>query len=156
MQRHLDPSHTFSLSCRSLASRGFTLLEILIVIGLVGALMAVLINGLVGGAGSAERQISRIFVQQTVQAPLASFRLDVGRYPTTAEGLGALVTAPSGSAGRWQGPYGISASDLIDPWGNPYQYRFPGQQNQGRPDIWSVGPDGQLGTADDITNWSAP
>ncbi|MGF1453011.1 MAG: type II secretion system major pseudopilin GspG [Opitutales bacterium] len=134
------------------STRGFTLLEILVVIGLVGALMAVLVGGLVQQGGSADREIARIFVQQSAQTPLQAFRLNMNRYPTTEEGLQALVTAPSGAGSRWAGPY-TEPENLVDPWGQPYQYRFPGQHNPGRPDIWSAGPDGQSGTADDVTNW---
>lgn len=134
---------------------GFTLLEILIVIGLVGTLMAVLIGGLMNQGEGANRQIADIFVNQTSQSPLMAFRLNMNRYPSTDEGLDALVTAPSGASGRWAGPY-LEAENLIDPWGNPYQYRYgPGTKNSGRPDIWSNGPDGQSGTSDDITNWDS-
>jgi len=79
----------------------------------------------------------------------------VGDYPSTAEGLQALVTAPAGKADRWRGPYVVGDKTKIftDPWGTPYQYRYPGIHNKNKPDVWSKGPDGRNGTADDIGNW---
>jgi general secretion pathway protein G len=91
-------------------------------------------------------------VNNTIQAPLLSYRMHVGNYPSTAEGLAALVNRPEGNT-RWRGPYLERSSQLMDPWGNPFQYRFPGERNPGSYDVWSNGPDGLPGTADDIGNW---
>ena len=76
--------------------------------------------------------------------------IPVGNYPSTEEGLEALTKKPSDDATNWQGPYVKRLSD--DPWGNPYQYAFPGEQNPDTYDIWSWGPDGQE-SEDDIGNW---
>jgi general secretion pathway protein G len=78
------------------------------------------------------------------------FELDVGRYPTTAEGLRSLVERPKGADG-WHGPYVKRLID--DPWGRPYQYRSPGKHIPTIFDVWSLGPDGRDGTGDDLGNW---
>jgi general secretion pathway protein G len=92
-------------------------------------------------------------VNSSANTPLAGYRMAMGNYPSTAEGLQALIAAPAGKEGRWTGPYLTETKLPLDPWGNPYQYAFPGTHNKERPDIWSRGPDGQDGTADDIGNW---
>jgi len=83
---------------------------------------------------------------------LGAFKADNGRYPTTAEGLAALSTAPSGLP-NWKGPY-IYRPAGNDPWGNPYVYVCPGKHNPDSYDLHSFGPDGKDGTADDIDNWT--
>lgn len=105
-------------------------------------------------ARSNRKKVADIFVNQTAKIALVPYRLDVGRYPTTEEGLDALVQAPSGKEDRWKGPYLESLPS--DPWGRPYEYRFPGTLNdQGLKgyDIWSLGEDGRK-SADDIGNWN--
>ena len=71
--------------------------------------------------------------------------------PATDEGLEALSQAP-GDSEKWQGPY-LEQDSLQDPWGRPYQYQFPGQYSEDKPDIWSLGPDGEDGSEDDVGNW---
>ncbi|MBL9200095.1 MAG: type II secretion system protein GspG [Opitutaceae bacterium] len=84
---------------------------------------------------------------------LALFFKDVGRYPTTEEGLSALLRAPQGAVQLWKGPY-ISSDRLpLDPWGREYQYRSPALKSKSGYDVWSLGPDGVL-SADDIGNWT--
>jgi general secretion pathway protein G len=80
------------------------------------------------------------------------FDLDNSRPPTSEEGLAALTTQPA-NAKRWKGPY-LRREVPKDPWGNPYQYRFPSPKNGNTFDVWSSGPDGKLDTQDDVTNWS--
>jgi general secretion pathway protein G len=87
-----------------------------------------------------------------LQTALDAFEMDCGRYPTTEEGLKALVDQPKGR-GTWHGPY-VKNDVPTDPWGNPYIYRQPGQHNVNGYDLYSFGPDGQEGGADDIDNWS--
>jgi general secretion pathway protein G len=84
-------------------------------------------------------------------AALGAFKVDNGRYPTSAEGLAVLSTDPSGLP-KWKGPY-IERPVGNDPWGNPYVYVCPGKHNPDSYDLHSFGPDGKDGTADDITNW---
>ncbi|MDC0976686.1 type II secretion system protein GspG, partial [bacterium] len=78
------------------------------------------------------------------------FRIDTGNYPTTAQGLDALVTEPQGVRG-WRGPYVEKLP--MDPWQQPYEYRFPGTKNKSSFDLFSKGRDQTVGTDDDIGNW---
>jgi general secretion pathway protein G len=88
---------------------------------------------------------------ETIATALDTFEVDMGTYPSTAQGLQSLMKRP-GTSPRWHGPY--SKALPIDPWGHPYQYLSPGVHNRrGLYDLWSAGPDGRDGTADDITNW---
>jgi general secretion pathway protein G len=89
-----------------------------------------------------------------LETALDAYEIDTGQYPTTAEGLKALVTSPFNGrlgAGNWHGPYVRAVPN--DPWGRPYRYRYPGAIQPLVLQLWSTGPDGQDGTADDITNW---
>lgn len=102
--------------------------------------------------------ITRSAVGRTGPLPLAldMFKSEVGRYPTTAEGLQALVVKPdsltTSEAARWH-KYMAKSEMLKDPWNHPYGYKGPGDVNKTTYDLWSNGPDGQPGTADDIANW---
>lgn len=98
---------------------------------------------------------AKIFVNQTARIGLIPYKLDVGSYPSTEEGLKALLRAPLGKENKWKGPYMDELSMSSDPWGRPYQYRFPGLHNEkGKEgfDIWSLGIDGRK-SEDDIGNW---
>lgn len=128
----------------------FTLLEILIAIALLAAIAALLIGDLDRVLGGGRTGVARIFVNETMENPLMNFRIHMGRYPTTEEGLQALLTRPSEEAENWQGPYIRRLPN--DPWGNPYQYRFPGERNPDGFDLWSWGPDGRDSDAN-IGNW---
>lgn len=132
--------------------KGFSLLEILIAIALLAAIAALLITNLDRILGGGQKEVARIFVNETIQVPLMSFRVNMGRYPTTEEGLKALVTRPSEDAVNWQGPY-IKEIPL-DPWGREYQYRYPGEKNPSGYDVWSLGPSGKEGE-DNIGNWDS-
>lgn len=143
-----------SLLRRRAPAAGFTLLEILFVVALIALLMGVLINGLVQGNDTANLQIVKTAVRSGLQVPLESYRVSMGSYPSTEEGLQALLTAPaSNTGGNWRGPYYPDANGLKDPWGTQYRYAYPGTHNTTRYDIWSAGPDKKDGTADDIGNW---
>lgn len=100
------------------------------------------------------REQARVTAARTHVAELAvaldAFQIDVGRYPTTAEGLRALVEAPASNAKGWQGPYVREMGK--DPWGNDFLYQCPGRRNPNGYDLGSAGPDGQAGTPDDIVN----
>ena len=88
----------------------------------------------------------------SLQTALDAFEVDVGRYPTAAEGLQALVVRPQSVKDQdWRGPYLTKVPK--DPWGNLYVYRFPGKHNQNGFDLYSFGPDGKEGGGDDVTNW---
>jgi general secretion pathway protein G len=132
--------------------RGFTLLELLVVLAILALLAAIVAPQVLKYVGTSRTQSARIQVQN-IGAALELFQLDNGRYPTTEEGLAALVTRPA-TAEKWNGPYLKRASGLSDPWGTPYQYRIPGQH--GDFDVYSLGADkaeGGTGEAQDVTSW---
>ncbi len=89
---------------------------------------------------------------------LEFYRRDMGTYPEGHDGLRKLIYKPKDPNGakRWGGPYLAGEEDLLDPWGNSYRYRFPGEINENTYELWCVGPDGKDGTEDDITRWPPP
>ncbi len=131
---------------------GFTLVEllvVLIILGLIAAFAAPQVIKFVGGAktDSAKIQIERL------SGVLDLYRLQVGRYPSDEDSLNALMEQPA-DAPNWDGPYLKKADSLIDPWGRPYLYRFPGEH--GDYDIYTLGADGQEdgeGENQDLTSW---
>jgi general secretion pathway protein G len=136
------------------ASAGFTLLEILVVLVILGLVAAVIAGPQVfRQLGAAKSETARLQLERIAGA-LDLYRLEVGRYPTAQEGgLRALVEQPAGVA-RWNGPYLKKQEAVTDPWGQPYGYRFPGQR--GEYDLWSLGADGVEGGEGenrDVTNW---
>ena len=133
---------------------GFSLIEILIVLALMGLILRLIITNLDSIFGGGQKKVAKLFVSKSIDVPLMAYRTHVGNYPSTEEGLQALIKAPAGKSGRWQGPYIKDSDGLLDPWGNPYQYRYPGVKNKNGYDIWSMGPKGQSGDDDDIGNWS--
>jgi general secretion pathway protein G len=127
-------------------------MEMLLVIGLMGVLMGVMAVGFGNIFGENEKEMAKMFVKQSIKANLMQYRMNMGSYPTTDEGLKALLEAPDGdSSSRWKGPYADTLPK--DPWGDAYQYAYPGTHNKNGYDIWSMGPDKQDGTEDDIGNW---
>jgi general secretion pathway protein G len=135
--------------------RGFTLIEILVVIAIISLLAGLVIANMGNTYGNSQKDIAKLMVTQTLKTPLMTYRFQVGNYPTTEEGIAALMTAPSNKADRWRGPYLESTTKLplLDPWGAPYQYRYPGTHNKDSYDLWSKGPNGTDGTDDNIGNW---
>ncbi|HTX64599.1 MAG TPA: type II secretion system major pseudopilin GspG [Opitutaceae bacterium] len=131
----------------------FTLLEILVVLAIIGLLASLVITNVGNIFGNKQKDVTKLFVTQSIQLPLTAYKIDMGDYPSTAEGLQALVTAPAGKAERWRGPYLQDGKLPVDTWGEPYQYRFPGVHNKNGYDAWSKGPDKTDGTEDDIGNW---
>ncbi|MEI6861063.1 MAG: type II secretion system major pseudopilin GspG [Verrucomicrobiota bacterium] len=159
---------TASASFRN-AHRAFTLLEILVVLAIIGMLVGLAVGNLDKIFGNAKITTAKTFVTSSLKLPLASYKLAMNDYPSTAEGLLALAQAPAGNpnVASWSGPY-IETAALNDPWGRPYQYAYPSTHTAtagtaadgsatvivAKPyDIWSFGPDMIDGTADDIGNW---
>jgi general secretion pathway protein G len=136
-------------------AQGFTLLEIMVVLAILGLLVAVLVKNVGGDLDRGQRQGASLFVKSTLSLPLTTFRIDMGAYPTTAQGLEALIAQPQSGGARWQGPYLDIPSGKVplDPWQQPYEYRYPGVKNKSSYDLFSKGPDQSAGTEDDIGNW---
>ncbi|HEU4845875.1 MAG TPA: type II secretion system major pseudopilin GspG [Burkholderiaceae bacterium] len=120
---------------------GFTLLELLVVIVIIGLLAAYVGPKYFAQLGKSEVTIAKAQIE-AFEKSLDTYRLDVGRYPTTDEGLAALLAAPATAGAKWNGPY-LKKSVPSDPWGHPYQYRSPG--TKGEFEIVSLGRDGQPG-----------
>jgi general secretion pathway protein G len=133
------------------SSRGFTLLELLVVMVIIGLLAGYVGPKYFQQIGKSEVKTAKAQIAALEQA-LDQFRLDVGHYPSTEQGLAALMNNPDNQP-NWTGPY-LKKEVPNDPWGKPYQYRMPGQH--GEYDLFSLGKDGQVGGSDeaqDISNW---
>lgn len=128
-----------SVSRRKLG--GFTLLELLVVIVIIGLLAAYVGPKYFSQLGKSEITIARAQIE-SFEKSLDSYRLDVGQYPSTEEALDALMVAPAAAGARWHGPY-LKRAIPSDPWGHPYQYKSPG--SKGEFEITSLGRDGQPG-----------
>ncbi|WEN43527.1 Type II secretion system protein G [Thauera sp. GDN1] len=131
--------------------RGFTLLELLVVMVIIGLLAGYVGPRFFSQIGKSEVNTAKAQID-AFEKGLDQYRLDLGRYPSSEQGLQALMAAPAGES-RWQGPY-LRKAVPADPWGNPYRYRHPGEH--GEYDIFSYGADGQPGgegTDADIANW---
>ena len=131
---------------------GFTLIELLLVLVILATLAAVVTPKFTKRSEQARITAAKTQVSQ-FEVALDTFQIDVGRFPTTAEGLRALVEKPASNSEGWLEPY-LKRDIPNDPWGNEYLYRYPGQYNQDGYDLSSIGPDGKQGGDDDIINWS--
>lgn len=130
---------------------GFTLVELLVVLAILGLLASLVGPRVIGQLGGAKSRTAAVQIKD-FEAAADLFRLDVGRYPNQQEGLQALASQPAGVIG-WNGPY-LRKGLPNDPWGNPYRYRNPGQH--GEIDIYTYGADnapGGEGENADIGNW---
>lgn len=121
---------------------GFTLMEMLVVLVLIGLIAAVAIPQVMKLFESAKHKTAKIQLE-TVSQSLHYFQLDMDRYPTTGEGLKALWVAPAGDNAAWNGPYVRGEQQLVDPWSHPLLYRSPG--TTGAFDLMSYGADGKEG-----------
>lgn len=131
--------------------KGFTLLELLVVLVILGLLVGYVAPRYFGQIGKSEAKVARAQLDSLEKA-LDTYRLDVGHYPTTEQGLAALMTAP-GNEPKWQGPY-LKKAVPNDPWGRAFVYKTPGEH--GEYDLLSFGKDGkQGGSAEDadVTSW---
>ncbi len=137
---------------RSAGPGGFTLIELMLVLVILATLSAIVLPKLTGRSKEAKITAAGTQIAQ-IEVALDAFEIDLGRYPTTSEGLLALTKKPTSDSDGWTQPY-LRRDVPKDPWGNDYQYRYPGTYNQEGYDLYSFGPDGKLGGDDDITNWS--
>lgn len=126
---------------RRAAQRGMTLIEILVVLTLIGIIMGIVAGNFIGRGEEAKVKAAKIEMSQISQA-LDLFKLEVGRYPTTQEGLQALVSSPTGVS-NWNGPYWKKNALPKDPWGNDYRYNSPAASAPY--EIVSLGADGKEG-----------
>jgi general secretion pathway protein G len=134
---------------------GFTLMEMLVVLAILVLLIAMVGPRILGTQRTADINATKTQIGM-LKASLERYALDMKDFPSTEQGLRALVEEPSDSsaAARWDGPYVNSPEIPTDPWGNEYQYEYPPTRGQGDyPDIWSFGPDGNDNTEDDIVSW---
>lgn len=138
---------------RAASRKGFTLLEILLVVGLLALLAAFAIPALQRQGENAKIKLAQAAVGSggVISKQIIAYQFDCGRYP---ESLKDLFEKPSDDkvAKKWSGPYLESKDGIVDPWGEEYQYTYPGTHNEGKFDLWSLGPDGKEGN-DDICNW---
>ena len=142
---------------RGAASRGFTLIEILVVIAVLGILASLVAPMVVGHVGDAKVSAARSQVE-ILGLALDAYRMDNDEYPSTTQGLGALAQAPTGDppARRWRGPY-LKKGVPLDPWGRPYLYEGPGGTHPSTYDLRTLGRDGKPGgTGEDEDYTSGP
>ncbi len=131
---------------------GFTLIEMILVVVIIGLLAALVLPQFIGRTRQAEITNAEAQIE-SFKTALGQFEMDAGRFPTTAEGLEALVERPSGLRESVQWRRYLDESEVPrDPWGNEYVYRHPGTVNEASYDLFSPGPDGEPGTEDDIGN----
>jgi len=133
---------------------GFTLVEVLLVL----VILVIIASLAVTAYGPIQKKAFIKAANTQIKAfktPLQAYRLDIGDFPSSSQGLEALLAPPSDlpNENKWFGPYLDSITVPKDPWDNPYGYEYPGKNQEEWPDIWSFGPDGQDGTEDDIGNW---
>jgi general secretion pathway protein G len=148
-----DPtSEAAAASRRRRHARGFTLIELLVVLVILGLLAGLAVPRAIRYLSGAKTDAAKLQIE-SLGAALDLYRLDVGAYPTTSEGLDALAAAP-GEADAWRGPYTKTGTVPLDPWGNAYVYAAPGEH--GEYDLSSLGADGTdggEGEDQDVTSW---
>lgn len=132
-------------------TKGFTLIELMVVIVIIGALAAMVLPRLAGRGEQAKVAAATADIRANIATALKLYELDNGAFPTTNQGLSALLQRPaSGVTVSWTGPY--LEMRPMDPWGREYEYESPGQNREDY-DLFSLGRDGVSGTEDDVENW---
>lgn len=130
-------------------NRGFTLIELMLVVMIIGALAAMVMPRLSGRSEQARVAAAKADIMANIPTALKLYELDNGNFPSTDEGLNALINK-SGSVQNWNGPY--LEKNPVDHWGREYKYKYPGEHRTGSYDLYSLGKDG-VESADDVKNW---
>ena len=132
--------------------RAFTLIELMLVVVIISALAAMVVPRLAGRSQEALRGVAEADIKGNISLALKLYEVDNGRYPSTEQGLQALITKPTSppQPKSWKGPY--LEQEPLDPWRKPYAYRYPGGHPPHDYDLSSLGPDG-VQSEDDIQNW---
>ncbi|MFH1282898.1 MAG: type II secretion system major pseudopilin GspG [bacterium] len=135
-------------------NKGFTLIELMLVVVILGILVTMVIPRLVGRSKEARISAAKADIEANIAIALDLYELDNGNYPSTEQGLEALRIKPESPPlpKKWKGPY-IKKKVPVDPWGNKYVYQCPGSHNKEDYDLYSLGADGVEGGGDDISNW---
>lgn len=128
---------------------GFTLIEIMLVVIILGILAAMVVPRLTGRSDEARRSVAKTDIESNLALAIDLFEVDTGEFPSS---LDDLIREPSGGT-NWKGPY--LKKKPVDPWGRAYAYRFPGEHNEDSYDLFSTGKDGAEGGDDDVTNWES-
>ena len=131
--------------------KGFTLIELMLVIIIIGVLAVMVMPRLLGRGEQARIAAAKSDVSAAIPMAIDLFEVDNGRLPTMDEGI-KVLRVKGDSLKAWKGPY--IKKNPIDPWGKPYAYRFPGSHSNDY-DVYSAGPNGQEGDEDDVGNWEA-
>ncbi len=139
----------------ALLRRAFTLLEVLMVVVIIGILAALVVPNLFETLEGAKIDTTKATVNSGFNGMLDLYKMHMGQYPTTDEGLAALIEEPDDEelVEKWRGPYLKEGTKMQDAWDNDFIYESPGQYNEKSYDLSSPGPNGQEGDDDDITNW---
>lgn len=131
-------------------TKGFTLMEMMLVLAIIAVIVGIAVQGILGAGEQGDLTRAQITVS-SIETKLTQFKLNALRFPTQGEGLEALVKKPGGLNKPWI--QSLKEENLIDPWGETYQYRNPAKRSSKPYDVFSKGPDKQEGTTDDIGNW---
>jgi len=130
-------------------NKGFTLIELMLVVVIIGALAAMVMPRLTGRGEQARTAAAKADIEANIATGLKLYELDNGEFPSTSDGLAALLTKPA-SATNWRGPY--LEKKPIDPWAREYKYKSPGEHRTSDYDLYSLGKDG-VESDDDVVNW---
>src|SRR6201996_8964407 len=150
MKIQIHPNLDHKKSIRRSLRRGFTLVEILLVVVIIGVLAALVVPKIAGTSERARITAATSDVTSGIKSALAAYEVDIGHYPRS---LQEVITQPNDvAAGHWHGPYLDKLP--VDPWDHPYIYYYPGKHTPGSYDLLSAGPDGKEGTDDDIVSWT--